>query len=230
MNKKYFCSLIIFSVLVFSALASADMGMVAWPPEIQLDQSAQNVIVAWDGQEEVMILSTDIKGSGSATTLRILPLPSEPSEITDGSFASFERLIEIINDKTGAWDYKALGEGTADGQALPGVEIVFQEQVGAHDLTIVKVNSLTVFLNWIKGFVERKGFQEKEFSNEFKNGIENYLQKDIKYFVFDVVETGSNEESIQPLVYRFQSGFLYYPILISGISDISESQAEINLL
>jgi len=55
------------------------------------------------------------------------------------------------------------------------------------------------------------------------------LKKDIKYFVFDVIEAGQEKESIKPLIYHFDSDFLYFPILISGVSEIRESQTEINL-
>ena len=37
------------------------------------------------------------------------------------------------------------------------------------------------------------------------------------------------KESIKPLIYEFKTDYLYFPILISGISEISESRTEINL-
>ncbi len=74
---------------------------MAWPPEIHLDQSAQNAIVAWNGSEEIIVLSSNIKSSNEATVLEILPLPSEPSKVEEGSFESFEKLTELINEKQG---------------------------------------------------------------------------------------------------------------------------------
>jgi hypothetical protein len=84
-------------------------------------------------------------------------------------------------------------------------------------------------LNWIKEFALKKNLSVKEISLEFKKGIESYLKRDIKYFVFDVVEATQEKESVKPLIYRFDSNFLYYPLLISGISEISESRPEINI-
>ncbi len=230
MKKIYSYSLISFLVLIFPVLAFADGGMIPWPPEVKLDQSAQNAIVGWNGEEEIIILSIDLESSVSSTVLRIIPLPAEPSEIKEGSFESFENLADIINEKigTGDWKYSGDQETMAPGDEA-GVEIVFQEQIGAHDITVAKVNDLDYFLNWVQDFTVNKGFAQKEVSSEFRNGVENYLKKDIKYFVFDIIETGSEKESVKPLIYRFESGYLYYPILISGISEISESTTKLNL-
>jgi peptidoglycan hydrolase-like protein with peptidoglycan-binding domain len=228
MKKTYFVILII--LLGLPLLASGDGGMIIWPPTVHLDQSAQNAMVAWNGREEIIILSVDVEGSSGGTALRIVPLPSNPSEIKEGNFESFERLVEIMNEKIQTIRDKYLGLGDEETQVpAAGIEITFQKRIGAHDVTVVKVNDLNYFLDWIKNFTEDKGFEQKEISSEFKEGVANYLKKDINYFVFDVIETGQEKESIKPLIYRFESDFLYYPILISGISEISESMVGINL-
>ncbi len=232
MKKRYFYLLVSFFILVFPVLIFADGGMIPWPPEVELNQSAQNAIVAWDGNEEIIILSIDLESSAAATTLRVIPLPSDPADIKEGDFTSFEKLVDFMNEKLDRGNWQYLEEGGKD--VMPpgdeaGVEIVFEEEIGAHDITVAKVNDLGYFLDWIKDFTEAKGFPEKEISSQFKKGVENYLKKDIKYFVFDVIETGPQKESVEPLVYRFESDFLYYPLLISGISEIGESATEINL-
>lgn len=230
MKKIHFYFLIL--ILIFPALVFADGGMIPWPPEVELNQYAQNAIVGWRDGEEILILSVDLESSAEATNLRIIPLPSNPSEIKEGDFESFEKLVEIMNQKIEAGNWK-FAEGRdelqAPGEGAEGVEITFQEEIGAHDITVVKVNDLDYFLDWINDFTIEKGFEEKEISSNFREGIKNYLKKDIQYFVFDVIETGENKESVKPLVYRFQSDFLYYPLLISGVSEISSSKAEISL-
>jgi len=230
MKKIYFYLSISFLILLFPILTFADGGMVVWPPTIHLDQFAQNAIVAWNGNEEIIMLSIDIESSANATVLRVIPLPSNPSGIKEGSFESFERLIEIMNKKIKESRDKNLGFGRKEAQTpSAGIEITFQKRIGAHDVTVVKVNDLDYFLDWIKDFAENKGFEQKEISSKFKEGIANYLKKNIKYFVFDVIEAGQEKESIKPLIYSFKNNFLYYPILISGISEISESRVNINL-
>jgi eight-cysteine-cluster-containing protein len=230
MKKICLSFLISFLILIFPVLCLADRGMMVWPPEVRLDQSAQNAIVAWNGQEEIIILSVDVESSTNITALGIIPLPSNPSDVKEGSFESFDKLIEIMDrkmeDVRNQWGTlgKRLGEAPSD-----GVEITFHKEIGAHDVTIVKVNDLDYFLGWIEDFANEKGLEVKEISSEFKAGIASYLKRDIKYFVFDVIEAGQEKESIKPLIYHFDSDFLYFPILISGVSEIKESQAEINL-
>lgn len=227
MKRQYFYLLLFLLILLIPGFVFADRGMIIWPPKIHLDQEAQNAIVAWNGKEEIIILSTDLKSSEPATVLEILPLPSNPTEIKEGGFESFEKLVEIINMKIeeirGEW--RAMGKGL--GELPPGIEITFHEKIGAHDITVIKVNDLDYFLNWIKSFVKEKGLETKEISSEFKEGVKNYLKRDIKYFVFDVIEVSTEKESVKPLIYKFISDFLYFPILISGVSEISESEAKI---
>ena len=120
---------------------------------IHLDQSAQNAIVAWDGEEEIIILSINIESYNEATALRIIPLPSNPLEIEEGSFESFEKLTEIMNEKMEDMRNQSgtLGKGL-EGAPSDGVEITFHKKIGAHDVTVVKVNDLDYFLDWVKNF------------------------------------------------------------------------------
>ncbi|MCK4781802.1 DUF2330 domain-containing protein [Candidatus Parcubacteria bacterium] len=267
--------ILLFSFLIIPCFVFADGGMMIWPPDVYLDQSAQNAIVAWNGEEEIIILSNDIKGSASSTALRMVPLPSNPTEIKQGSFESFEKIVEIMNKKIeevrDSW--QTTGEGHKNVPA-PGIEITFHKIIGAHDVTVVKINNLDYFLNWVKGFAKDKGFSltyesecgkyhystcpegcvrkcipscltcedcggpgscsggkitKHKISSEFRAGVDSYLKRDIRYFVFDVISSKQGEESIKPLIYRFNSDSLYYPISISGASEISESRAKIRV-
>lgn len=228
---KSFLFYLILLILLIPRFLLADGGMMRWPKDIRLDQSAQNAIVAWNGIEEIIILSNDIESNGETTILRMIPLPSNPSEIKEGSFESFEKLVEIMNKKIvnirSQW--VGLGKGLEGAPSLPGVEITFQKKIGAHDITVVKVNDLNYFLNWIRDFTKEKQLETKEISSNFKEGVANYLKRDIRYFVFDVIEAGAEKESIKPLIYKFNSDFLYYPLLITGISEVGESRAKIDL-
>ena len=271
-NKINLLISIIFLSFIVPYLVFADGGMVVWPREISLNQLAQNAIVAWDGEEEIIILSNDIESDFEGTALRMVPLPSSPSEVKEGSFDSFEKITEIFNEKIREERSKhhlGFNEGDSADEGVPGVEITFHEQVGAHDLTIVKVNDLDDFIEWIEDFAEEKDLPMEEriicseysynncpsecnkitecgsdncnrlcvggennihrISNNFRKGVENYLKRGINYFVFDVINTNEGEESINPLVYRFESDYLYYPVLVSGISGIAESRAQIKV-
>lgn len=234
MSKKsgYLITLLLISILLIPSLASANRGMIVpGPREIYLEETGQNAIVAWNGEEEVIILSTDAKSSESTLVLEVIPLPSNPTKVEEGSFDSFTKLSEIVNKKVRAMR-KGIGRplGLSMEVVTPGVEITFHKKIGAHDVTIVKVNDLDYFLNWVEDFIINKGFEYTEISSEFKNSVTNYLNKDIKFFVFDVIETAKDRQSIKPLIYRFKTDFLYYPLEITATSDAGGSISEVNIL
>jgi hypothetical protein len=209
--------------------------IVVGPREVSLEESGQNAIVAWNGNEEVIILSTDVKSSESTLVLEVLPLPSNPTKVEEGNFDSFTKLTEIVNKKVRAIreQMKALGRLGRGVKApiveIPGVEITFHKKIGAHDVTVVKVNDLDYFINWVKDFTVSKGFKYAEISPEFRNTVANYLNRNIKFFVFDVIETGKDKQSIKPLIYRFKTDFLYYPLEITATSDAGLSNSKVNI-
>lgn len=211
---------LVFLFLASVPLAHADGGMVPWPPQVSIRQTGQKAIVAWNGTEEVLILSTDVRSSESATVLQFVPLPSNPSKVEEGTFSSFENLVEIINQKI-----RALGQysgssapAAGEGGGRSGIEITFQAMLGPHDVTIVKVNDLEYFMAWVENFASSKGLAARAIPDGFKQSVTSYLDNDITYFVFDVIQTGSDEKSVTPLVYRFETDFLYYPLNITGNS------------
>ncbi|MCK4520700.1 DUF2330 domain-containing protein [Candidatus Parcubacteria bacterium] len=279
-NKIIFLTILVAFVLIIPNYIFADGGMIVWPPKVHLDQTAQNAIVAWNGEEEIIILSNDIESDTEVIALRMVPLPSNPSEIKEGSFESFDKITEIMNEKIEKIQTPGFGREGDNKTAGVEIEITFHEQIGAHDVTVVKVNDLDYFLEWIENFAEKKGFSMTyeincedytfstcpdsckrvciasycspegicttdcadkpgscvgdkistyKISSEFKNGISNYLKRDIKYFVFDVINTKETKESIQPLIYKFDSDYLYYPLKVTAISEIKDSYGKIQV-
>ena len=102
--------------------------------------------------------------------------------------SSFQKLVEIINKKPQAEDIVQDLKGINAGRSAAGLEIVFQKVIGSHDLTVVKAEKAEDLLSWIKQFQKDKNFSDKIISHDFEIGIANYIKKDIKYFVFDVVQ------------------------------------------
>jgi len=288
---------------LFFSETLADKGAFIWPPEIYLNQSAQNAIVAWNGKEEIIVLSTNFeknefcgwstygecesdadcriggcsgqvceaKNEGVITTcewrdcydakkygkecrciegkcqwadeeergenkkiliLEVLPLPSKPIKVKLVNENIFEKLVEILNEKikklrTSFLKGKGVGEGLSNLKAP--IEIVFEKTIGPHKITIVKANDLNYFLNWVDKFAQKRNLDKKQISSKFKEGLKNYFKRNIRYFVFDVINLEEAKNSIKPILYKFRSNYLYYPMLISGISEIKESSSDINL-
>ncbi len=230
----YFLLVLSFGILAAPLAVGANGGMVHWPPQIYVSQTDQNAIVAWNGTEEILVLSTNWSkpaGSGEVTLLKTVPLPSNPSEIKEGDTAIFEKMVDVLNQKISVtWGTAATGKGSdSKAENAPSVEVVFQKVIGAHDVTVVKVNNPEEFSNWIDGFAAGKKLEKKQISEEFKNGLKSYLKRNINYFVFDVATLSDDDNTIKPLVYRFSTRYFYFPMLVSGVSEIADSETRINL-
>ncbi len=231
MKKKIGLILIFFLVSLFTSSTSLGDGGLIGPPQIDVEENAQNAIVAWNGTQEVLILSVDTTTSQSSSVLRIVPLPSNPLEIKEGNFDSFTKLQNIVNEKL-TRHYLNKGYGWDEASKLgneSGVEITYQDIIGAHNITVVKVNNLTFFVEWTKNFAMNKNLTNINFSDSFKNTVEDYLNKDIRHFVFDLIEANEIQQTVEPIIYRFNTTFLYYPLNITAFSDAGETYSTINV-
>ncbi|MFA5391913.1 MAG: DUF2330 domain-containing protein, partial [Candidatus Omnitrophota bacterium] len=233
----YFLLLAILSLVAFPFAAGANGGMWHWPPNIYVSQTDQNAIIGWNGSEEMLILSTNWSKSiesGEVTLLKAVPLPSNPTDIKEGDTAIFDKLVSLLNEKIN--NLRNQNSGTAGAvwsdskeTGAPAVEIMLQKMIGAHDVTVVRVNNSEEFSNWIDGFAAGKKLEKKQVSEAFKSGLTSYLKRGINYFVFDVASLSDEKTTIKPLVYRFPTSYFYFPMLVSGVSEIADSQTAVNL-
>ena len=230
-NKIGFCITLSLVFLLSFPLVSSDGGIIG-PPQIYIQEKAQNAIIAWNGTEEILILSVDIQSSESTKVLRVIPLPSNPIEVKEGSFDSFTKLQEIINEKlTEIWNHSKRDGSDYDqgGNSLENVEITFQDTIGAHNITIVKIIDVTNFSNWATNFATSAGLTDITFSSKFQIMVEEYLKDNISFFVFDIIDAAEDEHSINPIIYRFKTDFLFYPLKITAASDVGETYAQVNV-
>ena len=75
-------------LLVFPCV-NADRGMIPVIEGVSIYEPGQKAILAWNGREEIMILSTDVSSSEETLVVEILPLPSKPV-VEAASFDSFD--------------------------------------------------------------------------------------------------------------------------------------------
>ena len=173
--------------------------------EFSVYEPGQKAIIAWDGHEEIMILSVDVYSEESTKALHMVPFPSLP-EVELGSVDSFEKINDIMNrERDSHYGEYMDGNDTNTLAAGGSVNIVFTEQIGPHDITAVEVNSPYEFNEWVNNFLSGKGIINKKMPKELNEVVGHYTNQDINYFVFDVVELEANRRSVDPIVYRFQS-------------------------
>jgi hypothetical protein len=205
-------TLIIISVLAAGVSSFADMGAIVPAGEVQLSEPGQKAIILFNGQEEVLILATDLAATGQTQALRFIPLPAEP-QVTLAAKDCFKKAAKLVKKHQLKYLLQHKG-GSGTGQA---VEVLQQKRIGAHDVTVVKINDPDHFQQWVSGFFKSKGLPVKEGFDGIREVVKWYLDQGIAYFVFDLVEIKKQDEFIAPLQYRFQTEKLYYPLRTSNI-------------
>ena len=210
---------LLFLAPLLQGPASADRGGIPFGA-VRYHEDAQNAIAAWNGKEEVLILSTDIRAEQSGKLLEMLPLPTIPSKITQGDSQQFKTFLSLFNAKLKPLTTKSTLRTAGD---LPGgnsssVQILFQQSVGAHNLTVAKVNDCDHYAEWVRGFAVQNGVVNYSIGTEMNQSVKEHLDRGISIFVFDIVEVGPDLRSQDPLVYRFNTSRFYYPMAITAAS------------
>jgi hypothetical protein len=203
-------------LLLLPSLVLADSGYVPLGVA-DVYEPGQKAIIAWDGEKEILILATDVRADSDTKALEIFPLPSQPEKIEQGDFDSFVRVAELIREHFGHrhpwWDCAAEEEAAGD-----GVEIVFHEKIGRHDVWVVKANDAGEFTEWAEDFLARNEIEHELSSPKLESLVGDYIGEGIDFFVFDLLEVTPDPKSVEPIVYQFKTDYLYYPLKISSIT------------
>lgn len=197
------------------AAAHADRGSIPFDPYVQIFEPSQRAIIGWNGEEEVMILSTDLSASQPTTILEVLPLPSEP-QVRESNVQVFADLTQIINDHLNYMVLREDSRGQGAGAApAPAAEVTFHERIGAHDITVFKVLDQEGFVAWVEDYLREQGATNLTVPDALNAVVAEYLADGFDWFVFDVVSLTDETKTHQAIEYRFATDYLYYPLRIT---------------
>ncbi len=189
---------------------SADTGQIhAYDASVQ--ELSQKAIILHNGREEVLILGTDLQADRKIGLLRFIPFPAEP-QVSLASPDVFETMAALLAKHQLQFLVASKG-GPMEGQA---VELRLQQKLGAHDLTIIKVNDPMQFRSWVNDYFTSKNLPVKPEYPLAEGIVEDYVKRGIRYFVLDFVEISEDPRFIEPVLYRFASKDLYYPLRTSN--------------
>ena len=199
---------------ILCAISLADRGLIPFDPNITIFEPNQRAMIAWNGKEEILLLSTDLHSSDSTMVLEVLPLPSEPS-VKKGDLETFNRAVRLINRRI-----SILGKGFRfDGEdKIPApAEITFHEKIGAHNISVVHLLEPQSFVDWVRDYLKSLGFDREIISDNHKVLIESYITQGFTWFVFDVVTISKEKKTLEPIQYRFKTDKLFYPLKITSL-------------
>ena len=219
-------------LLVPSLVCRADRG--GWHVDtepVTLTESGQKAIIGWDEQNQILCLATDVSSSRNTKVIEFLPLPSQP-EVTLGnreSFNAVQRLLfrhHMMIQKPDSRMKKGQGKRASDGGEP--FTVTFHQPLGAHDVTVVKVDKADEFADWIEQKAKDLTGAKASLPASIRKLIAKYVNEyRCPYFVFDVIEVGPDPASIEPLIYQFRTPFLFYPL---EISSTLQGQTSIDLI
>jgi hypothetical protein len=211
---KYFILLLLLSVSVY-----ADRGSIPFEPNIKIFEPTQRAMIAWNGEEEILLLSTDMSASDSTEVLEVLPLPYEPV-VKKGNVETFRKATELINKKIRLQNVLVSKRNGGKGRvAQPAGEITFHEKIGAHDISVARVLNKDGFVKWVENYLDSLGVKNPVIPEGLKKVVDEYLEEKFTWFVFDVVSLDKEIKTNDAIQYRFKTDFLFYPVKIMNTEE-----------
>lgn len=213
-------------VLACSVAGLADCGSIPFEAGVQIHEPDQNALIAWNGKEELLVLSTNLRASKPTKVLEVIPLPSKPA-VKAGRVATFREAIRLINEKVArkargdarlvgkpAGTFGDAGGGRAEPPPPAGV-VTFHTTIGATDVSVTRVLNADGFVEWVRTYLKSLKVAAPEIPAAMKKVVGEYLADGYAWFVFNVVDLGRTTRTKQALEYRFASNCIYYPLRIT---------------
>jgi len=212
--KKLFLSLFLLSIPL-----SADRGSIPFRPDIRIFEPAQRAMIAWNGQEEILLLSTDMKSSDPTEVLEVLPLPTEPI-VKKGDLEVFKKATVLINKKLREQHLFISRRNGGKGNPPPEAgEITFHKKIGAHDISVAHVLNKDGFITWVEKYLDSLGVKNPKVPEGLKKVVGEYLEEKFTWFVFDVISLDKELRTNDAIQYRFKTDFLFYPVKIMNTEE-----------
>lgn len=190
----------------------SDMGAIVPTGAASIAEPSQKALILHNGEEEVLILGTDIQSSQAGALVRFIPLPSRPS-ISEAGKNLFENLNKLI--KKFGLQYVMQTKGPAE--LRPVEELVLNKKIGAHSVTVIRVKSAAHFREWASEFLRKNGLPVQGLDMKVEAVAADYIARKFNYFVFDIIRPEPDAKSVDPILYRFPSKKLYYPLKTSNL-------------
>jgi len=205
-------------VLLFatgSLFIHADRASIPFKPHVKIFEPNQRAMIAWNGQEEILLLTTDLKASEPTKVLEVIPLPTEPV-VKKGDIEVFQRATTLINSKIKRRFAGTKHRGVrGPTEKPPAGQVTFHERIGAHDISVVRVLRGDGFIEWVERYLKANAVENPVISEALKEVVEEYIEEGFVWFVFDVVSLDTEPKTNEAIQYRFKTDFLYYPLKIT---------------
>ncbi|MEN6385748.1 MAG: DUF2330 domain-containing protein [Phycisphaerales bacterium] len=203
--------------LLTSEAILADRGIII-AKDVNLAEPAQRAIIMHNGTWEMLILQTDVQANKSAHAVEFMPLPAKPevSLAPKECFKNLQLLIDKHQIKYYIVQPRKIGSHDS-GQQSEGIKIILKHDLGPHHVTVVEINDVNAFQNWVTHFFADNGLGKPAMTNQLINTVADYFTRGFKYFAFDVIDMVPGRKTIAPLTYHFKCDHVYYPLKVTNL-------------
>lgn len=214
------CALLWLLFSLSAPVALCDKGAIPIGLD-EIHQIGQLAAIAWRDGLEVLIISPSLLIPMRPTpvhvkpyALELIPMPSIP-EVEGADFHVFKALTELVRVKSPMEPYAIL-KGP---ERVVEVEVIYHKAIEAHDINVLRAKDVDALLKWIAEYVEAKGLPRpsEHVLNELSEIASAYVKEGFEYFVFDLISLIEGPMTVKPLLYRFKSEAIYYPLRISKL-------------
>jgi hypothetical protein len=206
------CALILFT----PSPSHAGHALIPMTDEyVYLTQSRQEIIAAWGGDEEVLILTDEIAASREIPVIRYVALPTRPT-VQPVPGEVLKRLDALLVRNAPRIDVIVNGRKTTKPADI-GVECIAETALAPRDITVVRIESFEAFERSVTDIMKRAGIDDPVPQIErHRRIVGDCLSRGMHYFVFDVVAAGEKKAAANPVALRFRSNSLYVPLVVSS--------------
>ncbi|MDE1937459.1 MAG: DUF2330 domain-containing protein [Alphaproteobacteria bacterium] len=216
MSIRTICFGGLLASLLLVPQAVADMGRVyVSTTGVTVSEDAQKAIILHNGREEVLILGTELRADRPTPIIRFIPFPSEP-QVSLAPPDVFRRLAAIVDKYKLQYVYAFHSKGGRETSSTTGVEVRLSVQLGAHDLTVIQVHDPAVFRYRVNDYFRNKHLPYSSSYPAEEAVVADYVKRGIEFFVLDYVDLPKAKRFIDPVLYRFKTASLYYPLKTSN--------------
>jgi hypothetical protein len=207
----------------------ADRGSIPFDPTVKIFKPKQRAVIAWNGTEEILLLSTDMRASAKTRVLEIIPFPAEPV-VKKGDEEVFKKAIKLINRKLQErYDQSVHKEDQDKKSHRAAGEVTFHRIVEAHDIMVIHVLDMKSFTGWVERYFSAYMIKNPKIPEAMKAIVNKYLEEGYVWFVFDIVLVDKFPMSSEAIQYRFKTETMYYPMRITRTGE-GETSVELLVL